>query len=236
MLLITEPLRAMCEVASLPISWNIIKKFNKEVNGVVVTLPGFFGADGSMYMVRRYLTELGCDCYGWGQGRNMGLHDDKEDALEEYLDNISAQHGGAQIHLVGHSLGGIYAREMAKRRPDLISQVITLGSPFNHPEQKDVVSSKVRVLYELINGELTGDEKDIVAQIGIPPLCPTHCLYSKADGVVQYGSCLQDDPPNNVENVEVFGSHAGMGHNPLILYIIADRIKHHQTTKYKKVA
>lgn len=230
MLLITEPLRALLEISTLPATWGLIKKFNTKSHMVndelIVTLPGFFGGDMTMACVRKYLSSIGHTCYGWEQGRNWGFHDHVEDSFETYLEQLVEQHG-KPARLIGHSLGGIYSREMAKRRPDLVCQVITLGTPFNHPEQDDVVASWIRVIYEVINGELSGNEKEIVDQIRMPPACPTHCFYSKGDGIVKYNICLQDDPPHNVENVEVFGSHAGMGHNPLILYLIGNRIQKH---------
>lgn len=225
MLLVTEPVRALLEIASLPLTWKYIKQFNNhdEHQGVVVTLPGFFGADGSMAVCRKYLTELGYDCYGWNQGRNFGLRDEVEESLEEYVAEICEKHD-EPVRLIGHSLGGLYARELAKKRPDLVSQVITLGSPFNHPEVEANVPSFLRKAYELLNGEMTEVEHDLIATVKVPPECPTHCFYSKMDGVVHYTTCFQDDAPANVENLEVFGSHAGMGHNPLILYLIGARL------------
>jgi len=224
-MLLLEPIQALAEISLLPCSWKVITKFSPKTDKdiPVITLPGMMGADGSMATVRRFLTGLGYKCYGWGQGRNLGLHEDLEEELEAHVESIVHQ-TGQKVALIGHSLGGLYAREVAKRRPDLVFNVITLGSPFNQPEEAAI--SSIRMLYEILNGELTEKEHDMIRELKIAPNCPTHCIYSKQDRIVHYTSCLQDDPPDHVENIEVLGSHAGMGHNPWILYLIASRLVH----------
>lgn len=223
MLILTEAPRAAFEIATLPLVWKIIRRLNKKVeNKTIVTVPGLMGADGSTAIIRKYLRSLGYTCYGWDQGRNLGLHVNVEEKFEEYLEELVEVHQ-RPISLIGHSLGGLYSREMAKRRPDLINNVITLGSPFNHPDF--YAHAAIRVLYEILNGEASVSDYELIQQLKIPPTCPTHCLYSKKDGVVHWNSCLQENPPPHVENVEVLGSHMGMGHNALILYMIGERLQ-----------
>ena len=100
----------------------------------VLVYPGFLATDFSTRPLRRLLRTLGHDAHGWGQGRNVGP---RGDTLQQALQRIEDLHrsSGRKLSLVGWSLGGLYARELAKQAPHAVRAVVTLGSPFAGPMQ-----------------------------------------------------------------------------------------------------
>src|SRR5438309_599182 len=126
-----------------------------------------------------------------------------------------ARHG-RKLSIIGWSLGGIYARELARRFPADVRQVITLASPFRAPS-----ASSVARFYR--RGRRNGARPEPRAPLGAPLPVPSSSLYSRSDGVVAWRSCLQD-AGRLAENIEVRSSHCGMGHHPGVLLRIADRL------------
>jgi len=123
-----------------------------------------------------------------------------------------------KVSLIGWSLGGVYAREMAKAEPEHARCVITLGTPFaGHPR-----ATNAWRLYEWVSGRAV-DDHELAGQLRRSPACPTTSIYSKSDGIVAWQCSINDDQPHT-ENIEVHASHVGMGVNPLALYAIADRL------------
>src|SRR5579863_8067621 len=114
----------------------------------VLALPGFLASDLSMAPLRRYLTELGYDAHAWQMGRNLGGLLKMRTALRERLAAIHAT-TGRKVSLVGWSLGGVYARDLALHAPDMVRYVMTLGSPFAN----DVRATNATKLYEALSGE-----------------------------------------------------------------------------------
>ncbi len=122
------------------------------------------------------------------------------------------------MSLIGWSLGGIYARELAKRHPMQSRCVITLGTPFTgHPR-----ATNAWRIYELLTGSKVGDAA-LMTEIRKAPPVPTTSIYSRSDGIVSW-RCSLNEPAPLVENIEVHASHVGMGMNPLALYAVADRL------------
>ncbi len=191
----------------------------------VLVLPGFLAGDVSTEFLRRYLKVIGYQSYGWHLGRNLGGIQKKRAVLHDLLRATFAE-TGRKVSLVGWSLGGVYAREMALALPDLVRQVITLGSPFAN----DTSATNARELYELFSGEtIEGTpvaERDALA--GRLPV-PTTSLYTKTDGIVNWRTCLNGDH-DNAENIEVFASHIGLGSNPAALWAVADRLALNENT------
>jgi pimeloyl-ACP methyl ester carboxylesterase len=185
----------------------------------VLTLPGFLASDLSMAPMRRYLTELGYDTYAWRMGRNTGGLARMRDALRDRLAEI---HGktGRKVSIVGWSLGGVYARDLALRAPEMVRYVITLGSPFAN----DVRATNATKLYEALSGEtVDGDPEMLKAIAGDLPV-PTSSIYSRSDGIVNWRTCLVR-PSATAENIEVhLASHVGLGVNPAALWAVADRL------------
>jgi pimeloyl-ACP methyl ester carboxylesterase len=130
------------------------------------------------------------------------------------------QSSGQKISLLGWSLGGIYAREIAKRAPDRVRQVVTMGSPFGDVNRPSNTSTLYRRFSE---PQMEGARIALAASLRLPPPVPSTSIYSKTDGIVHWSACLELET-EHTENIEVPGSHCGFGFNPLVLYAIADRL------------
>jgi pimeloyl-ACP methyl ester carboxylesterase len=190
----------------------------------VIVLPGLGANDVTTAPLRRFLAQLGHAPYPWGQGFNFGPHREGRDsvlnATRALLHDVSARHGGQPVSLVGWSLGGVYARELAKQPDAPVRCVITLGSPFaGHPR-----ATNAWRFFEFVSGQSVHDEA-LIAELRRAPPVPTTSIYSKSDGIVAWRCCLNDEAQDaHTENIEVHASHLGMGVNPLALYAIADRL------------
>ena len=185
----------------------------------VLALPGFLASDLSMAPLRRYLTGLGYDAHAWQMGRNLGGLSRVRAALRERLAAIHAS-TGRKVSLVGWSLGGIYARDLALQAPEMVRYVVTLGSPFAN----DVRATNATKLYEMLSGETVGDDPEFLEAIAGDLPMPATSIFSRSDGVVNWRTCLLR-PSATSENIEVrLASHVGLGVNPAVLWAVADRL------------
>ncbi len=185
----------------------------------VLALPGFLASDLSMAPLRRYLTELGYDTHAWQMGRNLGGLMKMRAALRERLAAIHAA-TGRKVSLIGWSLGGVYARDLALHAPDMVRYVLTLGSPFAN----DVRATNATKLYEALSGETVGDDPAFLEAIAGDLPMPATSIFSRADGVVNWRTCLLR-PSATAENIEVYlASHVGLGVNPAVLWAVANRL------------
>ena len=214
-----EPLRAAMEYASM-----CLMKSHDLPRGdghAVVAFPGLAGDVRSTRPLIEFCAGLGYHALDWGLGLNRGPQGDIAAWLDElagHIDDLTAGHR-KRISLIGWSLGGIYAREVAKKIPKRVRCVITLGTPFaGTPEQ-----TNVGWVYRVLNGhKLTADEA-LLARLRTAPAVPTTSIYSRTDGVVAWQACLNGNLPH-LDNVEVTGSHCGLGWNPAAYAVIADRL------------
>jgi hypothetical protein len=199
----------------------LMKRLKRGDGHPVIVLPGFLASDGSTRPLRGLLDDLNYMSYAWGMGRNLHFDDEREAELLALLDRVHDDHG-EKVSIVGWSLGGIFAREIAKNRPDKVRCVISLGSPIRAPRDY----SNARRLYDQINGPPEVKEAARIAQLNTPPPVPTTSIYSKTDGIVSWQGSIQDPCPKNpyTENVEIPASHFGIGVNPFAMYVIADRL------------
>ena len=184
----------------------------------VFVLPGLIQSDMSTRPLRAFLAHHGYRTYGWELGRNYGRRDGVEERMLERLRALRKQHG-RKVSLIGWSLGGVYARELAKQAPDDVRLVITLGSPF----QGDPKATNAWRLYELTSGRLVDDPLLHDPNRRIAPPVPVTAIYSRTDGVVAW-QCCREEPGPFRENIEVHGSHCGLGHHPAAVAAIADRL------------
>lgn len=218
-LALTEAHRAFGEYAALAIARRWLHRMPQGDGHGVMVLPGFMGDDGYNAPLRRYLAKLGYASCGWGLGRNLGPRDN---LLDRAVDNISqlAESSGGKVSLVGHSLGGIYARELAKEIPQLVRQVISLGSPFG--EGRDT-GSYPRRFFSILNPdeEITIDQHTLTQ----PPQVPTTSVYSRGDGIVNWRTARQHGCHKQAENIEVWGSHCGLTFNPTVWFLLAERLQ-----------
>ena len=185
----------------------------------VLTLPGFLASDLSMAPMRRYLKELGYDAYAWKMGRNVGGVSRMRAALRDRLAEIHAS-TGRKVSVVGWSLGGVYARDLALQAQDQVRCVVTLGSPF----ASDVRATNVTRLYEAMSGEAVADDSELRKAIAGDLPVPATSIYSRSDGIVNWRTCLLR-PSDTAENIEVhLASHTGLGVNAAALWAVADRL------------
>lgn len=199
----TEPARGAVEAASLVTLFPWLLRAPAGDGHNIMVLPGFSAGDWSTTLLRRYLTGLNYRSYGWALGRNTG-HFSLQTKLEaEFL--TRSEQAGEPITLIGQSLGGVFSRELARRFPERVRQVITLGSPFarRHAEE---ASTRLNDF----------------GPAEAPPV-PCTAIYSRFDGVVSWKTCMERERPNT-SNVEVVASHIGMALHPAILHAIADRL------------
>ncbi|MFO1378975.1 MAG: alpha/beta fold hydrolase [Chitinivorax sp.] len=141
---------------------------------------------------------------------------DRSDVLER-LKTIYLKHE-RPVSLIGWSLGGLYARELAKAHPEIVRSVITMGTPFTgHPK-----ATNAWRVYQFVTGHKL-DREDLHEPLRAPPPVPTTSIFSRTDGIVSW-HCSLEHATEHSESIEVKASHLGMGMNPLTLYAIADRL------------
>ena len=222
LLFLVERQRALIEAASLFPATPLLRLAPRGDGHPVMVLPGFTAGDETTLPLRRYLRSLGYYVHGWRLGRNFGFNGDRqrfESRLARRMDELFARHG-RKLSLVGWSLGGIYAREIARTAPQRVRQVITLGSPFAGRGH----GSNIRRLYELVTGRRIRDhDPEVLAHLHEPPPVPSTAIFSRTDGVAHWRACLEQ-PAVQTDNIEVRGSHCGLGFNPVVFYAIADRL------------
>ena len=179
----------------------------------VLVLPGLAAGDASTLVMRRFLASRGFSPYGWEQGINLGLRDGVLERAHERMRALWSEHGRA-VSLVGWSLGGLYARELAKHSPEMVR----LGSPFTgHPRETNAWR-----LYEFASGHRL-DRRDLHEPLRSAPPVPTTSIFSPTDGVVAW-RCSVESRETLAENIVVQSSHLGLGAHPAALYAIADRL------------
>lgn len=189
----------------------------------VMVLPGLGAADGSTHYIRNHLYKLGYDTYAWGLGRNLGPRNGIDSMLSLLADRVQTiyeQSGQQEVSLIGWSLGGIYAREIAKLVPGNVRQVITLGTPFKGGSN----DTNAALLYQILSKDSSHRDPNILKRISEPPPVPFTSIYSKTDGVVNWQASIETDG-EYIENIEIpAASHLGLGHNPISMYVVANRL------------
>ena len=188
----------------------------------VLVLPGLGGGDLSTLRLRRSLDRAGFATSGWGLGLNRGPEGDFDQWLERLEPTVQALHDrdGRKVSLIGWSLGGIYARELAKSVPHLVRQVVTLGSPFG-----GINASNAQRAFKLLNGGRAQPiTEELEQRIRTDPPVPATAIYSRTDGVVAWQSCMLNESAYS-RNIEISGtSHCGMGSHPQVLRAVVDRL------------
>lgn len=222
-LLFTEGVRASLEMGTLGALLPLLRRARRGDGHGVLVFPGFMASDNSTRTLRWYLRDLGYHAHGWRLGVNIGPTDRILDGMATRIESLREFHEGP-ISLIGWSLGGVYAREMARQHPRAIRQVITLGSPFAIDDRE---VSNAGPLYNLLSTfhspRVDSLREPELERMPVP--VPTTAIYTKGDGIVPWRSCIDDEGSRPIaENVRVVGSHCGLGHNPRALAVIADRL------------
>ena len=215
--------RAMFEFASFYAMRPLLSNLPKGDGHCVLTLPGFMATNSSTRPMRGLLKELGYDSHGWDSGRNVRVNEELLGKLEAQVERLTND-SGRKISLVGWSLGGVLARELAKLKPDCVRQVVTLGSPISD----DRGHTNAARLFKFFNGDepenLRGGQFE---GLDVAPPVPTTSILTKTDGVVHWRGSVQDPHKTNghpSENIQVYASHIGLGVNPSVMIALADRL------------
>ncbi|NOX94020.1 MAG: alpha/beta hydrolase [Alphaproteobacteria bacterium] len=222
LLLIMEG-RSIFELGAYVASAPLFKHLPKGDGHPVLVLPGLAASDLSTGPLRKFLKKRGYEPYAWEQGRNLGLREQTFEKMLARVDEIFETHN-RKLSIIGWSLGGIFARELAKLRPEKVRLVISLGSPHSG----NIKASHATRFYEYVAGHSVEDHP-LDTTLSIAPPVPTTSIYTKTDGIVAWQNCHQQKPSNStqaatIENIIVEGSHTGLGVNPSVLFVIADRL------------
>jgi pimeloyl-ACP methyl ester carboxylesterase len=212
-LLLSDAPRAAAEAAASVSAWPLLRLAAARGDGhPVLVLPGFLAGDELTAVARRFLRQQGFDAHAWNAGLNWG----RWDALQLVLERVEtlAQAAGRPVSLAGASMGGLYARALARQRPDLVRSVVTFGSAALPPHK----SNHVWPLYEAV----TRQPEDTM-HVPSPLPVPSTSVFSRVDGLSDWRPCVQP-PGARQENVGIFSSHVGMLMHPAALVLLADRL------------
>ncbi|WP_380871447.1 alpha/beta hydrolase [Sphingomonas sp. DBB INV C78] len=184
----------------------------------VMVIPGFMARDIFTLRLRKMLEIAGYSPHGWGLGMNRGATSDLLERLSDRLDRIATREG-TPISIIGWSLGGLYARELAKLRPDLVDRVITLGSPFSG----DPRANRAWKLYEFVNRHPV-DRPPLEVELSRKPPMKTFALWSANDGIVA-PACARGLPHETDSHVQVDCRHMDFVSSPAAIRAILDALK-----------
>jgi alpha-beta hydrolase superfamily lysophospholipase len=214
-----EPLRAALEYASLRLKRSAYERTGDGHS--VIIFPGLGTDSRAIEPLREFCNELGYTGLGWGRGLNTGPKGDVDAWLADLATHVRSLAAGTRqrMTLIGWSLGGIYAREVAKLLDGEVRQVITIGTPF----AGSVDSTNVGLVYRLLNGQKAALDPAMAARLATAPPVPTTSIFSRSDGVVSWRACVQAGG-RHVQNIEVDGSHCGLGWNHEVWAVIAARL------------
>ena len=205
----------------------LVRSSHRGMGIPVLVIPGFGSNDHSIDRLVRSLNAAGFAATGWGQQTNLGYRPELLEGLAVRLNDIVADRG-SKIILVGWSLGGLFARETAKLHPELVSMVVTLGSPFSGCRR----NNNAWRLYEAINDHSV-DNPPIASELAEKPSVPTFALWSQRDGIVSTGSahglCHESDA-----RIQLDSTHLGMAtrSGPIrqIVQLLSDRLAEPRNT------
>ncbi len=220
--------RIFMEMALLPASLPLLMEAPKGDGHPVVLVPGFMAGESTLAALRLFLQNKGYDVHTWGLGRNVGFRGKHANALPQkirYLHHTT----GRKVSLVGWSLGGVFSFYGAETTQDCVRSIITLGSPVSVDMMGNQSPPALKAMYRLVSHRLGASAhlmqpraKAMREHRRLP--IPTSCLYSLTDGVVPPQEATIDGDPALHENIQVPGSHVGLGFNGIVMAIVADRL------------
>ena len=183
----------------------------------VVVFPGFLTGDWATKDLIAWLAKVGYDARGWGPGSNWGPSTFALKRCETLLDE-ACERIGRKATLIGRSLGGLYARELAKDAPEKVVRVITLGTPVKFP-----IATPLSPFADALSGNFDAGFAKRVGDLPRNPTVPVTAIYSRKDGIVPWRACLIEESATS-ENIEVDSPHTIMGSNPQAMRVIAERL------------
>lgn len=224
---VIEP-RVLLELVAVPCQLPLLARTPHGDGHPVLLLPGFMADEVTLVALKLFLESRGYEVHTWGFGRNVGFSSRHASALEQKIRYLHHR-AGRKVSLVGWSLGGMFAMYGANEAPECVRSVVTMGSPVSFDPVGSQSPPLVKALYRLISHPLGTAAhvshrraKKLRGPKDLP--VPISCLYSLSDGVVPPQEATIDGNPALHENIRVPGSHLGMGFNPIVLWILADRL------------
>jgi pimeloyl-ACP methyl ester carboxylesterase len=217
-LLITEPFRAAIDFCSA--KFGQPPRFEGDGHPVIV-YPGLGASAMATSQLRGYLKGCNLRVHDWGLGLNRGPEGDFDAWIAPLVERVRELHreSGRKVSLVGWSLGGIYAREVAKLCPEAVRQVITLATPFGSLGD----ANHAGTLLKLLGGDTSQLTPAVQERLRQRPPVPVTSIYSRQDGVVSWRGCIE--PAGEfVENVQVDASHLGMPTHAEVLRVVGHRL------------
>jgi pimeloyl-ACP methyl ester carboxylesterase len=215
-LFLVEPARSVVDLTGLLLATPWLRSAPRGDGHPVLVLPGLLATDASTWALRRFISHLGYPVFGWGLGRNHGPTAAIVAGIPGAVSRLTDQFG-QPVTLIGWSLGGIYARRQALTTPELVRQVVTLGSPFAMSDPAQTRASPAFARYS--DRHVT----DYPRPDGRPLPVPSTAVYSRSDGIVAWQTCREEAGPQR-ESIAVRCSHLGFGHHPAVLWLVADRL------------
>jgi len=219
-LLVSEVPRAGLDLATLLGTWPLLATARRGDGHPVLVLPGLLAGDPATMLLRNFLRLLGHDVSGWSLGTNRGPSTRVVQRLRAQLERLHGD-SGRKVSLVGWSLGGLYAQELARASPGSVRGMVTLGTP---------VLARSRWTQDLSGMVDTATHLPQSAVVLPRPWAeagrlrvPATSVYSRADGIVSWSTCRYAAAKRR-ENLEVRSSHLGLVHNPAVLWLLADRL------------
>lgn len=200
-----QELRGVEELYKLWVERKVLPPLKTDRPETVLVIPGLYCFDFLTFMTRFQLNKAGHEAYGWRMGINWGNTDKDVPILIEKIEGLVEKHGRPVV-LLGWSLGGVMAREIARQHPELIKMILTFGAPIIGGSKYTIVD----YWYRLKNIDLDQQELELMSQFQIPIEQPIVAYYSKNDNVVDWRACIDPYSPQ-VEHVEVDSTHFGMG-------------------------
>jgi pimeloyl-ACP methyl ester carboxylesterase len=185
----------------------------------VLLVPGFLAGDWALRVMHAWLGRIGYSSHLSGIVLNVHHSERMLAGLRRRLAAI-VESSGARISLVGHSRGGLLAKVISQRVPDDVEQVIALGAPLADWTDLAAVTHHavglVRTANELAYGRRLNPEGRFTYDLKLPPAVPVTSIYTRADEVVNFRSCLRADIPA----IPVWGSHNGLVVNPEVYRLL----------------
>ncbi len=219
--------RVVFELALLPMLYPLLLNTPQGDGHPVLLVPGFVAGDATLAVLSAFLRSRGYHVETWGLGQNTGFKLKFSYALEQKVRFMHHRHK-RKVSVVGWSLGGVYAFFTAHAAPECVRSVIALGSPIQFSvENASKVPLLVKAIYRYLAhpmGPVAHTANVRAKVLRAPPPMPSTCVYSLTDGIVppESAQIVTDDVLH--ENIWVPGSHVGLGFNPAVMWILANRL------------
>lgn len=196
--------QAAAELANLGLKYRELTRTRAEFEYPIVLFPGFGTTELALKLLDGYLKDIGATVHDWGIGKNHGYVPELLQQMIQQVRTLSMQRE-TKLHLVGWSLGGYIAREVARELPDLVGKVVTLGTPVVGGPKYTAIG----VMYAKWGFDLDAMARDVEMREAKSIENEILAIYSKGDNIVSWQACIDERSPR-VRHEEVSGSHLGL--------------------------